>query len=34
MKKYPVSSRVNSPENEEVACEQQFSSPNTEQLLF
>ena len=34
MKKYPVSTRVNSPENDDLACAQEIALPSTAQLLF
>ena len=34
MKKYPVSTRVNSPENDDVTCAQEIALPATTQLLF
>lgn len=34
MKKYPVSSRVNSPENDDPACAQEIPLPNAPQMLF
>jgi putative SOS response-associated peptidase YedK len=34
MKKHPVSSRVNRPENDDVACAQEIALPSTTQMLF
>src|SRR5215470_3353607 len=34
MKKYPVSTRVNSPDNDDAACAQEISLPSAPQLLF
>src|SRR5215472_511906 len=34
MKKYPVSTRVNSPENDDLACAQEIALPSIAQLLF
>lgn len=34
MKKYPVSTRVNSPENDDPLCAQEIASPSTADLLF
>jgi putative SOS response-associated peptidase YedK len=34
MKRYPVSTRVNSPENDDMACEREIVLQNTKQMLF
>jgi putative SOS response-associated peptidase YedK len=34
MKKYPVSTRVNSPENDDPACAEEIPLPNAPQMLF
>jgi len=34
MKKYPVSTRVNRPENDDPACAQEIPLPNAPQMLF
>jgi putative SOS response-associated peptidase YedK len=34
MKKYPVSTRVNSPENDDPACAQEIPLPTVLQMLF
>jgi putative SOS response-associated peptidase YedK len=34
MKKYPVSTRVNSPDNDDLVCAQEIALPTTSQLLF
>jgi putative SOS response-associated peptidase YedK len=34
MKKYPVSKRVNRPENDDPACAEETSLPNAPQMLF